>query len=154
MKRNTLISIFVVLCYLFITACSDMPGKQVLEQAIHQQLKAENVNGVFEIKNAEKENGFVLNDLYHAEISYERHCLVGIDEAVEIMQQQLAESRSESLTDSMMAGVYGLASRIGLSRLNLKEKYGEFSKGDVIKEKITIKFIKTEQGWRVYQPGS
>lgn len=138
---------------LMIVACTDKPGKDIINSAIDQFVKEESVENVFEITNARHENGYMLNDLYHVEIAYDRQCLVGIDEAIQTLSGLDELPEPDNLVEGMLSGFLEMIADTGLLRHSIEQKYGAFKKGDVLHETATLKFIKTEKGWRYYKDG-
>jgi len=143
--------IFLIISSIYLSSCSDTPRSSQYQAAVQEKVVTEEYKSIFMIRNIKKVNGYMLDDFYHAEMQYDRLCLVGIDDAIEMLNQEVISQKSNDLFDELSKGLYALASQSGLLKAGLAERYGEFGKGDVIKEKVTIKFLKTEQGWRFYQ---
>lgn len=143
-------AIMSLFLFIMISACSDRPSGSVITSAIEDYADSESIDGVFVVKNAKKNNGYMLDEFYNLEISYDRYCLVGIDEAISIMNQELASAKPTNLAEGLTLGVFGMASGTGMLKLALANEYGYFSKGETLHETATIRFIKTDNGWQVY----
>ncbi len=143
---------YIVLCVFsaFLVACSDTPRASQLQDAIQQAVVNDEYKSIFMIRNIKKVNGYMLDGFYHAEMQYDRLCLVDIDDAIAMLDQDVKAQKSNDLLDELSKGLYALASQSGLLKAGLAQQYGNFKKGDVFSEKVTLKFLKTEQGWRYY----
>ncbi len=135
---------------MYLVACTDTPRATQFQQAVQQFVANDEYKSIFLIRNIKKINGYMLDDFYHAEMEYERLFLVDIDDAIAMLSQDVRSKKSNDLFDELSKGLYSLASQSGLLKAGLVEQYGEFKQGDAIKEKITLQFLKTEQGWRLY----
>ncbi len=151
MKINQFVY-YIILVYstIYLTACSDTPNSSQFLNGVKQSVEYEEYKSIFMIRNIKKVNGYLLENFYHAEMEYDRLALVDLDDAILMLDQDVNAKKSHDLFDDLNKGLHALASQTGLLRANLVERFGEFKKGDVIEEKITLKFLKTEQGWRLY----
>jgi len=151
MKIN-LIIFYLILIFssIYLSACSDTPRSSQFESGVKQTIENEQYESIFMIRNVKKVNGYMLDDFYNAEMVYDRLCLVDIDDAISMLDHDIRTKQSHDLFDELSKGLHALASQTGLLRASLVERFGEFKKGDAIKEKITLQFLKTEQGWRLY----
>ncbi|VAW92061.1 hypothetical protein MNBD_GAMMA22-2327 [hydrothermal vent metagenome] len=138
----------------FLTACSDTPHNSQLQAAMQKILDNKQYKSIFMIRNIKKINGYMLDDFYHAEMQFDRLFLVDIDDAIALIDNDIKAQKSNDLLDELSKGLYALASQSGLLKIGLVEQFGHFKKGDVLQEKITLKFLKTEQGWRYYSKSS
>ncbi|MFV2060804.1 MAG: hypothetical protein ACC653_08965 [Gammaproteobacteria bacterium] len=151
MKINHfLLSIILIFSSIYLVACSDTPRSSQFHDALLEIVDNEEYQGIFMIRNIKKVNGYMLEDFYYAVMQYDRLSLVDIDDAILMLDQDVHARKSHDLFDELSKGLHTLASQTGLLKAGLVERFGEFKKGDVIKETITIKFLKTEQGWRLY----
>jgi len=145
-----ILSLILLFSSIYLTACSDTPRSQQFQDAVQERVNVDEYKSIFMIRHIKKTNGYMLDDFYHAEMEYDRLCLVGIDDAILMLDQDVQASKSHDLFDELSKGLYSFASQSGLLKAGLVDRFGQFQKGDVIKEKITLKFLKTEQGWRLY----
>ncbi|MEE9494757.1 MAG: hypothetical protein V3W04_15465 [Gammaproteobacteria bacterium] len=143
--------LLILIFMLTLAACTDKPGKGIVSTAIDQFVKEESVENIFEITNAHHENGYQLNDFYHVEIAYDRNCLVGVDEAIQKLSGLDALPQPDNLVEGMLSGFLEMIADTGLLRHGIEQKHGAFKKGDVLHETATLKFIKTEKGWRYFE---
>ena len=155
-RQKSIKTFYSAACLLFLVACSNKPGADLVNQSMEKLLKSEAVEGVFEIKNVKRVNGFKLNDFYNVEISFERHCLVGIDEAaLKINDLDIRdEDDPKTLVEGMLTEFIGMIAETGVLQYDLKGKYGDFNQGDVLQETAKIRYIKTENGWMEYEAES
>lgn len=141
-----------------LAACADKPGGAALEEGKAAFLASEADGlGIYEIRNLRRENGYRLGDYYHVELAFERHFLVGLDEATHRIEQAVSEGLAPGvdqaqpdLASALVAGAFVLAARTGFLRVALLAEYGAFRKGDVIPDIATLRFLQTERGWRFY----
>lgn len=86
----------------------------------------------------------MLNGIYNLEISFERHFLVDINDVVPGARNMLGKNKGSkpevSLDNALSLFMYA----------GFIETYGLFSKGDIYKLNHLIRFIDTENGWKVY----
>lgn len=149
MKKKLRIT-FAVLISVVIFGCSDGPSSSTLHNAYQDYAIENTVDGIFNIKNVKKTNGYMLDGIYNVEISFERHFVAGVDEVINHFNSQVVNSQPTNKLAKMAMGLYGMASGTGMLRMGLVIQYGEFSKGDVHKMTHNIRFIETENGWQTY----
>ncbi len=149
--HNFALYAFLAFISIYLTACTDTPRATQFQQGVQQRVSNDEYKGIFMIRNIKKVNGYMLDDFYHAEMEYERLFLVNIDDAITMLDKDVRSKKSNDLFDELSKGLYSLASQSGLLKAGLVEQYGEFKQGDVIKGKITLQYLKTEQGWRLYK---
>jgi hypothetical protein len=142
--------LLLILSSIYLSACSDTPRSSQFQDGVKEIVANEDYQSIFMIRNIKKVNGYILGDFYHAEMEYDRLCLVDLDDAILMLDQDVHAKKSHDFFDELSKGLYSLASQTGLLRASLVDRFGEFKKGDVLKEKITLRFLKTEQGWRLY----
>jgi len=148
--KNLLFTIILAFSSVYLTACSDTPRTEQFVAGVKELVVNKEYESIFMIRNIRKNNGYMLEDFYHAEMEYDRLCLVNINDAIVMLDKDVQSAKSDTVFDELSKGLYSLASQSGLLKAGLVDRYGKFESGDVIKEKITLKFLKTEQGWRHY----
>lgn len=149
--RHAAIYIILVISSIYLSACSDTPRSQQFQDGVREFVVNDEYKSIFMIRNIKKINGYMLEDFYHAVMEYDRLYLVDLDDAILMLNQDVHAAKSKNLFDDLSKGLYNLASQSGLLKASLIDRFGKFKKGDVVKEKITLKFFKTEQGWRIYR---
>jgi len=140
-------TLLYLLLVVFMLACTNKPSDDDLKSGIYDLLSIE---GVFFIQNIKKINSYILNDIHYYEINYDRHCLVGIDEAAYIMKKELDSTKPTNLAEEFTLGFLKSMPGIGVLKFSIMSQYGNFSKGETFNETITIPLIKTDNGWMVY----
>jgi len=148
--RQITFYITLIFSSIYLTACSDTPRSQQFQDGVLKSEMIEEYKSIFMIRNIKKVNGYILENFYYAEMEFDRLFLVDIDDAILMLDQDVQSKKSHDFYDDLSKGLHSLASQSGLIRAGLVERYGEFKKGDVIKNKLTLKFLKTEQGWRLF----
>jgi len=149
-NKNVLFILLVFISSLYLTACSDTPRAGQLIDGVNELVVNTEYESIFMIRNIRKTNGYMLEKMYHAEMEYDRLCLVNVNDAIKMLDGNVQASKSDNIFDDLSKSLYSLASQSGLLKAGLVDRYGNFQSGDIIKEKITLKFLKTEQGWRHY----
>jgi len=140
----------VALLSLGIYGCSSEPSSSTLEKAFNDYAYVNAESGIFKIKNVQKTNAYQLDDVYTVEISFERHFLIGIDEAIEELRKEAAKRKSWNSMEGMQWKLLENMTSSGMARLGLVNQWGEFSRGSVQNMTHEISFIETENGWQTY----
>lgn len=131
----TMLRLLVIALMVFtVTACSDKPGDTRLKQLLQQQFDAK-YEGLVDISNVKKLNGWSDNDShYAADVSYDVEFKQSFKE---YMDKQTAKPGNplEKMASGMAAGM-------------LKLQYGDFKAGDKYQVKQqTLTLRKTDNGW-------
>ena len=142
--------IFVALISVVIVGCSDGPSSSTLNKAYEDYAIENAVDGIFNIQNVQKTNGYMLDGIYNVEISFERHFVAGVDEVINQLNSEVASSEPTNKMEKMAMGLFGMASGTGMLRMVLVNQYGEFSRGEVHNMTHKIQFVETENGWQTY----
>ncbi|MGB3725403.1 MAG: hypothetical protein WA981_06520 [Glaciecola sp.] len=142
--------VFTIAICVFLGGCSKSPSNGDLDRAFENYATNNGVDGVLLIENIRKTNGYLLDGIYTVEISFERHFLIGIDEAIANVNKNTKAAKSSNIAENMALGLVGLMSGTGFLRLGFIQEYGEFSAGDIQYMTHQITFIETENGWQVY----
>ncbi|CBL46574.1 Hypothetical protein HDN1F_29910 [gamma proteobacterium HdN1] len=87
-----------------------------------------------EFGNIKKENGYFDNNMYVAEVTYDRTYTQGINDIYKEMVSEAGRNRDAQRGVTLIAA-------------QLLKNYGEFSKGDVIKYSAKVRFVESEKGW-------
>lgn len=149
--QNRLMRYFMLVCVaLLVSACSNKPGSGVVNEAMEQYATEQGIEGVFEVTDTERTNGYQLNDFYVVEFNYELTAQMSLDEAVAYLNNEVQKSEPTTMAEQMAKGLMGLASNVGLIKMGLSEQYGNFAKGDTVSGTGKLQFIDTENGWQLY----
>lgn len=140
----------LMLMAFMLSACSNKPGSSVVNEAMEQYATEQGIEGVFEVTDTERTNGYQLNDFYVVEFNYELTGQMSLDEAVTYLNNEVQKSEPTTMAEQMAKGLMGLASNVGLIKMGLSEQYGNFAKGDKITGSGKLKFIQTENGWQLF----
>lgn len=121
---------------LFLTllgACSQRPATTEIEQQIRAELTGGGYGDVYRVENFRKVNGIAHEDgRYEAMVEYDLRFVTGVAGAAEALQQR---------SGSIFAA--------GAAVAELAAEYGHFASGDVIHRERRVRFVQTEQGWRI-----
>ncbi|SEL96038.1 hypothetical protein SAMN05216262_1426 [Colwellia chukchiensis] len=148
--KNYFKNVSIVLATLILVACSKSPSNEELQIAFDDYAIINSKDGLFEIKNIKKTNGYMLDGYYVSEIEFERHFLVGLDDFIEMANSEIKEEKPKDAVGKLTKGLFGMMSGTGFMRMALVKEYGEFEKGDISEMIHKIYFINTENGWQMY----
>ena len=148
---RTSLHLLTLLIFVFaLVGCSDGPSNSQLNKAFKDYQSENSIDGVIIVDSIKKTNGYTLDDFYIVEISFDQRFLTDVDGAVALLNKEIANTKTTSLADEMMAGLVGMMSNVGMVRMAMVSEYGNFSAGDVSQATDSLRFIETENGWRRY----
>ena len=145
--NNPTRGVFYILFAMTLMACSKGPSSDTVERALQQYAIDNSLGGVFISKNITKTNGYILNDIYNLEISFQIHFLVDVNDFIPGAREMLGGHLNSKNTkpEEIIGNAFSIMKYAGFI-----EEFGLFSKGDVRQYNDVIKFIDTENGWKVY----
>lgn len=125
--------ILTLVALLVLTGCSSKPSDEAIRDQVTSRLQQPYGGTVFEVINIRKVNGIPRgSNNYIAEVEYDLHFKVGLDEAGTALKQ---------VSDNIFAA--------GMKAAALGVTYGDFKAGDTQHKKERIPFVRTEKGWLI-----
>ncbi|SMY33281.1 hypothetical protein [Photobacterium andalusiense] len=113
---------------LLLTGCTEIPNDTTLEKAFYSAAQSSKANTILTVDNFVKVSGYIKQDYYIAEISYDIRFISNQEE-----QQTINK-------DTLTSG-------LGLHALSME--YGQYKLGDISSNQQQVIFIKTRAGWQV-----
>ncbi|OBU14271.1 hypothetical protein AYY19_05920 [Photobacterium aquimaris] len=120
--------IITVAIMLLLTGCTEIPNDTTLEKAFYSAAQSSKANTILTVDNFAKVSGYIKQDHYIAEISYDIRFISNQEE------QQTVNK------DTLTSG-------LGLHALSME--YGQYKLGDISSNQQQVIFIKTSAGWQV-----
>ena len=120
--------IITVAIMLLLTGCTEIPNDTTLEKAFYSAAQSSKANTILTVDNFAKVSGYIKQDHYIAEISYDIRFISNQEE------QQTVNK------DTLTSG-------LGLHALSME--YGQYKLGDISSNQQQVIFIKTTAGWQV-----
>ncbi|OBU19220.1 hypothetical protein CTM88_07820 [Photobacterium aquimaris] len=120
--------IITVAIMLLLTGCTEIPNDTTLEKAFYSAAQSSKANTILTVDNFAKVSGYIKQDHYIAEISYDIRFISNQEE------QQTVNK------DTLTSG-------LGLHALSME--YGQYKLGDISSNQQQVIFIKTSTGWQV-----
>lgn len=120
-----------LLVLLVLAGCSSKPTDVTIREQVTARLQQPYNGSVFEVVNFRKVNGIPRDrNNYIAEVEYDLHFKVGLDEAATALKE---------VSDNIFAA--------GLKAATLGVTCGNFKAGDTLHKKEQVHFVRSEKGW-------
>ncbi|MEG0007768.1 hypothetical protein ACW5XF_19460 [Aeromonas lusitana] len=132
---------FIPLLALCLYGCEAGPGEEAIQSQVTAKLQAETDPNLFDISafsvlgKDERMEG-----VYLVKVGYQLHFKQGLEQLQILQDEDLVYDRVGPFQQEM-----------GL--MELERKYGEFEAGQVLAQETEVWMMKTEQGWRLAEPG-
>jgi hypothetical protein len=131
------------------------PSDQLIKDSIKSYKETTESSGIYKVEYVEQTDQYREKDLYFVDIKYDAFFLVGLEEAASMIKEQLSteleQAEPTSLEDEMVFGFVGMmAEHTNVVKYALMEKFGKFSKRDMIPMVYTLTFTRVDGEW-VYQ---
>ncbi len=130
-------SLFLLCLLLALGACTSRPSDDDVRRALELHLQKSGPGDLFRIENLERVNGYALNDnVYVVEVKYDL-----------VFTRSFRDLEREAKTASQDAPLSAFLDTMSLIALQMQ--YGNFKAGDRVTKEESLKFIRTEKGWRI-----
>lgn len=125
-----------LLIAVFFAGCSGTPGENEIEDQLVASLEKNGLDKIYEVENLEKVNGYEKDErTYIAIVKYDVEFKIGFEELADKFDN--GENSGREYVQNYRTSV------------NLYTSFGEFQKGDQFEVKKELKFIDTDNGWRL-----
>lgn len=132
---------FIPLLALWLYGCNAGPGEEAIQSQVTATLQADTDANLFDVSDFAvlgKEER--MEGVYLVKVSYRLHFKQGLDQLQILHDEDLVYDRVGPFQQEM-----------GL--MELERKYGEFEAGQSLAQEREVWMMKTEQGWRLAEPG-
>ncbi|MGY3944990.1 hypothetical protein [Aeromonas tecta] len=132
---------FIPLLALWLYGCNAGPDEETVQRQVVAKLQAETDPNLFDISDFTvigKEER--MEGVYLIKVGYQLHFKQGLEQLQILHDEDLIYDRVGPFQQEM-----------GL--MELERKYGEFDEGQILPQEASIWMMKTEQGWRLAEPG-
>lgn len=132
---------FIPLLACWLYGCNAGPDEETIQSQVGARLQADTDPDLFDISDfavLDKEER--MEGVYLVKVSYRLHFKQGLDQLQILQDEDLIYDRAGPFQQEM-----------GL--MELERKYGEFEAGQALAQETEVWMMKTEQGWRLAEPG-
>lgn len=132
---------FIPLLACWLYGCDAGPGEEAIQSQVTARLQADTDANLFEISDFAvlgKEER--MEGVYLVKVGYQLHFKQSLDQLQILQDEDLIYDRVGPFQQEM-----------GL--MELERKYGEFEAGQALAQETEVWMMKTEQGWRLAEPG-